>query len=132
MLLSLRRLTVFLVIAAGLLFAGRIGAQTPAATPAQTAAPNTGAAPSAVPTPAKPHLTRDGKPLAKEVREQCRSEAGTKGLAKGDAYRAFMKECIGKQRPDLVKSYECRQEARSKKIEAGERKAFLKACRARP
>ena len=132
MLVALRRLTVFLVIAASLLFAGRIGAQTPQATPAQPAAPITGAAPPAATVQPKPHLTRDGKPLAKEVREQCRSDAGAKGLAKGDAYRAFMKECIGKQRPDLVKSYECRQEARSKKIEAGERKAFLKACRARP
>lgn len=78
-----------------------------------------------------PKLTKDGKPLAKEVRATCRAEAAAKGLAKGDGYRAAMKECIGKQRPDLVRAYECRQEVRAKKLEKSERAAYLKECKAR-
>jgi len=79
-----------------------------------------------------PQLTKDGKPRGKDVRAACKTEANAKGLAKGDAYRAFMKECIGKQRPDLVKSYDCRQEAKAKKLEKDERKSFMKQCKARP
>ena len=91
---------------------------------------NAQTAPIAQP-PTAPKLTRDGKPLAKDVRASCRAEAAAKGLAKGDAYRALMKECIGKQRPDLVRSYECRQEIRAKKLEKSERAAYFKQCRAR-
>jgi psiF repeat len=85
------------------------------------------------PTPATPatNLTKDGKPKAKEVRATCKAEAATKNLTKGDAYRAFMKECIGKQRPDLVKSYECRQEARAKKLDKDARATFMKECKAK-
>lgn len=84
-------------------------------------------APSAPPAP---KLTRDGKPLAKEVRAGCRDEAKAKGLKpREQSYRDHMKECIGKQRPDLVKAYECRQEARDKKIEKSEIRAYVKACK---
>ncbi len=85
------------------------------------------------PAPASPavSLTKDGKPKAKEVRATCKAEAGTKGLAKGEAYRAFMKECIGKQRPDLVKTYECRQEMKTKNLDKDARKTFMKECRAK-
>ena len=68
--------------------------------------------------PQAPKLTRDGKPLAKDVRAGCREEAKAKGLKpREQPYRDHMKDCIGKQRPDLVRAYECRQEARDKKIE---------------
>jgi hypothetical protein len=99
------------------------------ATPAPVVAP----VPVVTPTPAPPaaNLTKDGKPKAKEVRATCKAEAATKSLTKGDAYRAFMKECIGKQRPDLVKTYECRQEMKSKNLEKDARKAFMKECRAK-
>jgi hypothetical protein len=103
-------------------------APVPAA-PAPVIAP----APVVTPAPATPaaNLTKDGKPKAKEVRATCKAEAATKSLTKGDAYRAFMKECIGKQRPDLVKSYECRQEARAKKLDKDARATFMKECRAK-
>lgn len=98
-----------------------------------TPAPVVASAPVVTPTPATPaaNLTKDGKPKAKEVRATCKAEAATKSLTKGDAYRAFMKECIGKQRPDLVKTYECRQEMKSKNLEKDARKAFMKECRAK-
>ncbi len=87
-------------------------------------------APVATPAPAA-KLNKDGKPKAKEVRATCKAEAGTKSLSKGDAYKAFMKDCIGKQRPDLVKAYECRQEAKSKNLDKDARKTFMKECRAK-
>jgi hypothetical protein len=105
------------------------------ATPAPVVAPAPVITPAPVvtPAPATPaaNLTKDGKPKAKEVRATCKAEAATKSLTKGDAYRAFMKECIGKQRPDLVKTYECRQEMKSKNLEKDARKAFMKECRAK-
>lgn len=105
-------------------------AQTPpVATPAPAAPVVAPVAPSPVMPAAK--LTKDGKPKAKEVRAICKAEASTKGLSKGDAYKAFMKECIGKQRPDLVKAYECRQEAKTKNLDKDARKAFMKECRAK-
>ena len=105
-------------------------AQTP---PVATPAPAAPVVAPAAPAPVAPttKLTKDGKPKAKEVRATCKAEASAKGLAKGDAYRAFMKECIGKQRPDLVKSYECRQEAKTKNLDKDARKTFMKECRAK-
>lgn len=116
----MRARIVFFVLAASfiMLAAASVNAQT---------APSAPATQSVV----TPKLTKDGKPLAKEVRANCRSEAAAKGLTKGDAYRAAMKDCIGKQRPDLVKSYECRQEIRAKKLEKAERAAYFKECKAR-
>ena len=112
----------FSVAAALLLFCSLGFAQSaPApAAPAQSAAPPAEA----------PKLTRDGKPRAKEVRAGCRDEAKAKGLTGRDqAFRDHMRDCIGKQRPDLVKAYECRQEARQKKIEKTEMRAYIKACK---
>jgi psiF repeat len=125
------RFISILVAAASSLSATVVLAQTAPvpATPAPLVAP----APVVTPTPATPaaNLTKDGKPKAKEVRATCKAEAATKSLTKGDTYRAFMKECIGKQRPDLVKTYECRQEMKSKNLEKDARKAFMKECRAK-
>ncbi len=121
------RFTSILMAAALCLSAHAVLAQTAPVAP-------TPATPSPVtPAPAAPaaKLTKDGKPKAKEVRANCKAEAGTKGLAKGDAYRAFMKECIGKQRPDLVKTYECRQEMKTKNLDKDARKTFMKECRAK-
>ena len=113
------RLLGVAIVLAGFVFAGSLMAQTsqPAAVPAAK--------------PSEIRKTRDGRPLARDVRQACKTEAAGKGLSKGDVYRLSMKECIGKQRPDLVKAYECRQEARTKKIEAADRKQYLKDCRAR-
>ena len=92
------------------------------------------AAPAATtPTTAEaPKLTRDGKPRAKEVRSGCRDEAKAKGLKpREQTFRDHMRNCIGKQRPDLVKAYDCRQEAREKKIAKSEIRAYIKACKAK-
>ena len=89
--------------------------------------------PSAAPPAAEvPKLTRDGKPRAKEVRSSCRDAAKAKDLKpREQPFRSFMRDCIGKQRPDLVKAYDCRQEARDKKVEKAEIRAYIKTCKAK-
>ncbi len=89
-------------------------------------------APAATPSPpVAATLTKDGKPRAKEVREQCRAEAKAKGIQRGEAFRAHMKQCIGAKRPDLVKAFECREEAKAKGLEKPAIKAYVKECRSK-
>lgn len=77
-------------------------------------------------------LTRDGKPQAKALRAACRVEAEGKGLKKREQpYRDAMRTCIGRDRPDLVKAFDCRKEAREKGIEKTARRAYIKECKAR-
>ncbi len=83
------------------------------------------------PAATTPALTKDGKPKAKEVRAACKTEAESKSIAKGEPRKAFMRECIGKQRPDLVKAFDCRKEAKEKNLDKDARKAFMKECRAK-
>jgi psiF repeat len=124
------RFMSILLVAALYLSAPVVLAQTAPITPAPTT-PAPVVAPTPAPASPAVSLTKDGKPKAKDVRATCKAEAGTKGLAKGEAYRAFMKECIGKQRPDLVKTYECRQEMKAKNLDKDARKTFMKECRAK-
>jgi len=100
---------------------------SPAAAAAGTTAPQAAAGgTAALPT------TRDGKPQAKALRAACRTEAAAKGLkTREQPYRDFMRDCIGKQRPDLVKAFDCRKEARDKNVAKSERRAYIKQCRAR-
>ncbi len=118
-----------LIIAAAIVSLG-IGSAFAQTAPAPVAPP--AATPIATPAPAAtPSLTKDGKPKAKEVRAACKTEAENKSIGKGEARKSFMRECIGKQRPDLVKAFDCRKEAKAKNLEKAEMKAFMKECKAK-
>jgi hypothetical protein len=83
-------------------------------------------------TPAAPEMTKDGKPKAKAVRKECRTEAKSQGL-KGDAREKAITDCFIKQRPDLAAKEtargQCRADAKAKGIAKGDdHKAFVKSC----
>ncbi len=101
---------------------------------AQVPAPTSPATPSTTPAASVPAPTMgtDGKPVAKEVREQCRATAKAQGL-QGEQREAAVSECFIKQRPDLAAKetarMQCAGDAKAKGLKPGEeRKAFMKDC----
>lgn len=99
------------------------------APPAATTPPAAQQTPAAQETPADaaPHLTKSGKPRAKDVRAQCRDEVKTQGL-KGDERKKAVADCVVKARPDLAAAEECRQDPGLKSMDKDARKAAIKAC----
>ena len=93
-------------------------AQTPAVTPAPAS--------TSQPAPQET-LTKDGKPKAKLVRAQCRTEAETQGL-KGMDKRKAVSACLVKQRPDLAVKEQCRMDGHEKGLKKDGLKSFVKDC----
>ena len=99
------------------------GAADPA--PAEAASPD---APASATKPAMtPAMTKDGKPMAKEVRAACRETAKGNGL-KGDELHKAVSECLIKQRPDLAAKEQCRMDGRAKGLRKDGLKAFVQDC----
>jgi hypothetical protein len=105
----------------GLLVTGSAFAQQnpPAAAPP--------ASQSAAPAETAPAMTKSGKPKAKDVREQCRADADSKGL-KGKERRKAVEDCFVKARPDLAAKEECRLDPKLKALDKDARKAAIKEC----
>ena len=71
--------------------------------------------------------TKNGMPLAKDVRAACGKDVKAQGL-KGKEASAARASCFAKQRPDLVARSACRKDAKAKGLGKDETSALMKAC----
>ena len=108
-------------------FAQSPGAPAPAA-PALSAAP---AVPALSAAPAAPALDQQGRPNARQVRDDCKAGAEAQGL-QGEGKRNAVMECVVKQRPDLAAKLaareQCRVDGKAKGLKKDDLKSFVKDC----
>ena len=95
-----------------------------AAAPSDTPMSSETPPPDAGPAPGAPGAKR----TAKEVREQCRADAESRGL-KGPARKADVDKCFAAAKPQVAKMQQCRAEGKAKGLQDPDLKAFVQQCR---